>query len=162
MHPLAPLTPSDVNAASAIIKHHETGRAIHFKNIELLEPPKKQLRPYLRQERQAAIRSPSQLPRRVSILYYHRGTAALFRAIVNLDEKRVDDIQALDPRYHGQADTDEVLEVREKCLSHPRVVQRIKRYELPEDFTVVCDTWPYGRDSSEMLSRLTQVWDLRP
>jgi primary-amine oxidase len=42
------------------------------------------------------------------------------------------------------------------------VVQRIKRYELPEDFTVVCDTWPYGRDSSEMLSRLTQVWDLRP
>jgi primary-amine oxidase len=160
MHPLDPLTPSEIDAASAIIKHREAGKNAHFKNIELLEPPKKQLRPYLRGERHGATRS-SQLARRVSILYYHRGTSDLFRAIVNLTERRTEDVLPLDPRYHGQADMEEVVEVRDKCLSNPQVIERIKKYELPEEFTVVCDTWPYGRDSSERTRRLAQVWNIK-
>lgn len=160
MHPLDPLTPAEINAASAIVKQHETGKDVHFKNIELLEPTKRQLRPYLRAERHGAPIGSSQLGRRVSALYYHRGTADLFRAVVNLGERRIEDVQRLDGRYHGQADMDEVVEVRDRCLKHPEVVARIAKFELPDDFTVVCDTWPYGRDSAEKSRRLAQVRDM--
>ena len=52
---------------------------------------------------------------------------------------------------------DEVIEVRDRCLSHPDVKDRIAKYELPENFQVVCDTWPYGRDTHGKSRRLAQV-----
>ena len=76
---------------------------------------------------------------------------------MNLSAKQVEDVQPLDPRLHGQADMDEVVEVRDRCLSHPRVLERIRQYKLPGNFKVVCDTWPYGRDSGESIRRLSQV-----
>ena len=156
MHPLDPLKAGEISAASSLIKSYEAGKNIHFKNIELIEPPKKELRQFLRNERQKASNATPPC-RRVSVLYYHRGTADLFRAVANLSAKEIEDVQPLDSRFHGQADMDEVVEVRDRCLSHPKVLERIKRYGLPDHLTVVCDTWPYGRDSGDRIRRLSQV-----
>ncbi|KIV98846.1 uncharacterized protein PV09_09417 [Verruconis gallopava] len=156
-HPLDPLTALEINSAAALLKEHESGNSIHFKNIELLEPAKKQLKKYLRDER-LGIKHGSDLARRVSVLYYYRGTAKLFRAVIDLSARSIEEIQSLNPRYHGQADMDEVLEVRDVCINHPKVIERIKRFKLPESFTVVCDTWPYGRDSAAATRRLAQCF----
>lgn len=156
MHPLDPLTAVEIATASSVIISNSTGNGVHFKNITLIEPPKSQIRQYLIAERHSAT-LPS-VPRRASSLYYHRGTADLFVATVNLDDRRLERVEKVDSRFHGQADMDEVIEVREKCLSHRRVIEEIKAYGLPDDFTVVCDTWPYGRDSANADRRLAQCY----
>ena len=159
MHPLDPLTPSEIILAAKLIKRHNEGRSVHFKNITLIEPPKNELRKFLAAERSG--KPLSAVPaRRASSLYYIRGTADLYLATVDLGASKLEEAELLDDRYHGQADMDEVVEVRDRCLSHPDVKQRIKDYGLPDNFEVVCDTWPYGRDTQEAPKRLAQVSEL--
>ncbi|KAK9771660.1 putative Amine oxidase [Seiridium cardinale] len=156
MHPLDPLSPAEISVAAKIIKSHNPEGSVHFKNITLIEPPKKELRKFLAAERTGKA---APLPaRRVSALYYHRGTADLFCATVNLETEKVDGVEQLNSRYFGQVDMDEVVEVRDKCLNHPKVVERIRNYGLPDNFVVVCDTWPYGRDSEKLGRRLSQCF----
>jgi hypothetical protein len=35
--------------------------------------------------------------------------------------------------------------------------RRLRKFKLPEDMDVVCDGWPYGRDSEDDLPRYVQV-----
>ncbi|CAI6082696.1 unnamed protein product [Clonostachys chloroleuca] len=157
MHSLDPLTPAEINLVASLIKKANADNTVHFKNIDLIEPPKKVLRKYLFAERNGSVPLPA-LPRLASALYYHRGTPNLFVATVDLDASRVTRIKKLESRYYGQADMDEVVEVRDACLRHPKVVDRIKSYGLPDNMTVVCDTWPYGRDSDQLNRRIAQCY----
>ncbi|CAK7246286.1 MAG: hypothetical protein STHCBS139747_007913 [Sporothrix thermara] len=156
MHPLDPLTSSEIAAAAALVKSVNPPDSVHFKHIALLEPAKAQLRPYLRAER--ANQKPAPLPRRVSALYYHRGTTSLFYTTINLGAAQIEGTHRLGPHYHGQVDMDEALAVRDACLNSPEVQARIKAYGLPEDMVAVCDTWPYGRDSDDASRRLAQCY----
>jgi primary-amine oxidase len=156
MHSLDPLTPAEIRLVASLIKKANGDNTVHFKNIDLIEPPKKALRKYLVAERNGSVPLPA-LPRHASALYYHRGTPNLFVATVDLDASRVAKIKKLESRYYGQADMDEVVEVRDACLRHPKVIDRIKSYGLPDNMTVVCDTWPYGRDSDQLNRRIAQV-----
>ncbi|EXJ78706.1 hypothetical protein A1O1_09108 [Capronia coronata CBS 617.96] len=156
MHPLDPLTPAEIAITSMLIKNANPDHSVHFKNITLVEPPRKQLRKFLVAERNGLVGP--KLVRRASSLYYHRGTADLFLATVDLDAQKLEKAVQVDGRYHGQADMDEVIEVRDACLRHPRVREEIERYGLPAHFTVVCDTWPYGRDSDQRDQRQAQCY----
>ncbi|RDW84762.1 amine oxidase-7 [Coleophoma cylindrospora] len=157
-HPLDPLTPAEIRQVSSLLKAYSPDKSLHFKYINILEPPKKQLRPYLRAERNAFTKHP--LPSRLaSALYYHRGTADLFQATVNLDTARVESAELLDSRYHAQADRDEIIELRDVCLKDPQVLAAIEALKLPESFKVVCDTWPYGRDNDDATTpRMVQCY----
>ncbi len=86
-----------------------------------------------------------------------RGTADLFSALVNLDSNSVEATEKLDPHFHGQADVDEIIEMRDVCLQHPKVLEEVKRFKLPDDLELVGDTWPYGRDSEDTHPRYVQV-----
>lgn len=155
MHPLDPLTPAEISAAADLVKSHNPVNSVHFKNITLIEPAKKDLRAFLAAERNGkVVPAPA---RRVSALYHHRGTEDLFCATLDLRAAKVEGIEQLNAHSFGQADMDEVVEVRDECMRHPKVLERIKDYELPENFVVVCDTWPYGRDTAELGRRLAQV-----
>jgi primary-amine oxidase len=129
---------------------------LHFKVISIIEPPEKILREFLLAERlrhDIAVH----LPRLASFLYYHRGTSDMFLATVNLMENSITDIKSMEPHFHGQADIDEILEMRDACLSHPKVMEEIRKYQLPDNLKVVCDTWPYSRDSEDQNPRYVQV-----
>lgn len=156
-HPLDPLTPAEIGLTAKLVKEANPPNTVHFKHITLIEPSKKVLRPYLAAER-ANERRHAALTRRATALYYHRGTADLFVATVDLGSAKVEQLEKLDPRYLGHADMDEVVEVRDKCMSHPKVLERIRQYGLPDNFAVVCDTWPYGRDRGGLNDRRAQVW----
>jgi primary-amine oxidase len=124
--------------------------------ISIIEPPKNLLRAFLVAERNGRS-LPSQLPRCASALYYHRGTSNLFLAKLNLDANYVEKIQQLQSHFHGQADIDEAILLRDICLEHPKVLEEVKKFKLPDHLTLVCDTWPYGRDSKDHHPRLVQV-----
>jgi primary-amine oxidase len=96
-------------------------------------------------------------PRIASALYYHRGTSDLFLSRVDLDKGSVEAVQRLDPQFHGQADMDEAIRLRDICLKHPKVLEKVKRFKLPDQLALVCDTWPYGRDSEDQHPRYVQV-----
>jgi Cu2+-containing amine oxidase len=157
-HPLDPLTANEILKVSALLKAHSPEQSLHFKIITIIEPPKAQLRPFLIAERYGAIKE--NLPRKASSLYYYRGTADLFLAEVNLDSNSVESVKKLDPQFHGQNDMDESNDLRIACLQHPKVLEEIKKLKLPEHLEVVCDPWPYGRDSEKHLPRYVQVSSL--
>lgn len=154
-HPLDPLAPAEITQISTLLKDLSPDRSLHFKIISITELPKAQLRAYLKAERSGTSLPP--LPRRASALYYHRGTANLFKATVNVDANTVEHVEKLPSHFHGQADGNEILEMRDACLAHPKVRERIEQYKLPSHLKVVCDTWPYGRDSEDHLPRYVQV-----
>lgn len=156
MHPLDPLTPAEIATAAALVKGCNPNGDVHFKNITLMEPPKKELRKFLTAERHGSASSAAPL-RRASALFYQRGTPNLFVARVDLIASKIEHIEKLDAQYHGQADVDEVRMLKDKCLSHPKVIERVRKYALPDKYTIVCDTWPYGRDSDKLERRLAQV-----
>ena len=154
-HPLDPLTATEIVQVSALLKPYGPGSGLHFKAIGIIEPPKSTLRSFLSSERDGL--KPALPPRRASALFYHRGTSDLFLAEVDLNANRVDKIEQLKSRIHAQADIDEAVAMRDLCLQHPKVLEAVKKFKIPEDLTVVCDTWPYGRDHGEEFPRSVQV-----
>ncbi|KAH9906005.1 copper amine oxidase [Xylariomycetidae sp. FL2044] len=157
MHPLDPLTPTEIAVAATLIKGSQPDGSVHFKHITLIEPPKSQLRKFLAAERKGATGIPTPI-RRASALFYRRGTAHLFVATVDLKGGKLERVEKLDDKYHAHADVNEANEVRSRCLSNPTVQKRIAQYELPKHFTVVCDTWPYGRDTGGRSRRMVQCF----
>lgn len=139
-HPLDPLKREEVTQISDLVKQHEQGQNVHFKHIAIIEPPKALLRDYLAKER-AGSKDASSLPRRASALYYHRGTSDLFLAFVNLSSQKVEKLEKLDSRYHAQADIDEIIMMRDICLSHPKVLEAVEKLQLPPGSILVADTW---------------------
>lgn len=156
-HPLDPLTSAEIIQVSTLLKTQGPGKGhdIHFKAIGIIEPPKHKLRAFLTSERNGL--EPSPPPRRASALFYHRGTSDLFRAEIDLCLNSIDKIQQLESRIHAQADIDEAVLMRDLCIQHPKVLEAIKKFKIAEDLTVVCDTWPYGRDHGEEFPRSIQV-----
>jgi primary-amine oxidase len=154
-HPLDPLTADEIIQVSSLLKAKSPDKSLHFKIITILEPLKAQLRPFLIAERNGGTQS--RPARKASSLFYHLATADLFLAVVNLDTNSMESIKKLAPELHGQNDIDESMALRDACLSHPKVLVEIKKFKLPEHLEVVCDPWPYGRDSEKNLPRYVQV-----
>lgn len=154
-HPLDPLTAAEILQVSSLLKAKSPDKSLHFKCINITEPPKPSLRPFLRAEREGT--AAASLARKASALYYHRGTSDLFLAEVNLTSNSITKVEKLGAGLHGQNDIDEIIELREACLKDPKVVAEIKRLGLPGGMQVVADTWPYGRDTEDNHPRYIQV-----
>jgi primary-amine oxidase len=156
-HPLDPLTAAEIIQISTLLKTQGPGKehGLHYKAIGIIEPPKSTIRAFLSSERDGL--KPTTLPRRASALFYHRGTSDLFLAEIDLGSNCIDKIEQLESRIHAQADIDEIVAIRDLCLEHPKVLEAIRKFKIPEDLTVVCDTWPYGRDHGEEFPRSVQV-----
>jgi primary-amine oxidase len=156
-HPLDPLTSAEIIQVSTLLKTQGPGKeyGVHFKTMGIIEPPKAKLRAFLSSERSGL--KPTPLPRRASSLFYHRGTSDLFLAEIDLGLNRIEKIQQLESRIHAQADIDEAVMMRDVCLQHPKVLEALKKFKIPEDLTVACDTWPYGRDHGGEFPRSIQV-----
>lgn len=75
------------------------------------------------------------------MLYYLRGTSDLFHATINLDEGVVEQVKRMEGQFHAQADVDEILEMRDVCLADGAVQEAVRRFKLPDNMKVVCDTW---------------------
>lgn len=130
-HPLDPITSREILAAVDILKQHHPGRPIRFKVVDLYEPEKASLVPYLESERLGTSLPPR--PDRKARAYYHTlDDKSFYRSIVNLSTSALD---SCSPRndIQGPADSDEQIEMENICMEHPVVLQEIAKLKLPPE-----------------------------
>lgn len=87
LHPFDPLTPEEIQLGAAILQRALPGAPLRFKRIDVLEPIKKDVVPYLEAERRGTVLSAK--PPRLLFSYFHRmDTLGFFKAVLNADTKQ--------------------------------------------------------------------------
>lgn len=145
-HPLDPLTGDEIALTRDILtREYGTDAKLRFKVMELGEPFKKELIPYLEAERKGESLPPK--PARCVKVYFHRmDTHAFLKARVNLTDKKIDTVEELPPEIQGCIDATEYMEMVETTLKNSQVLEAVKKLELPDDVQIVAEPWPYGSE----------------
>lgn len=157
MHPLAPLSASELLSAASLVKASWPAHAdLHFKVVTLKEPPKEEVLKYLEAEH-----SRSSLPamsRKAFVNYYIRNSSKFHEAVVDLSSGRVEYNVLLGPFVHANGDGDEIVEIEKIVLADEKVQAEIAKLELPEGTVVISDPWIYGADGVDDENRMYQCW----
>ncbi|KAL3444541.1 copper amine oxidase [Aspergillus insuetus] len=154
IHPLDPLTSDEILLISGLLRKRYGD--IHVKSMAILEPPKRILSQYLAAERTGQRNE--RLPRHAKISLHRANDTRLYLICVAIVNQTVQELSSVDDPHLAQLDVGELAQVRDACLRHPRVIDEVRKFGLPEGTEVICDTWPYGRDTDEALSRRIQCY----
>jgi primary-amine oxidase len=88
LHPFDPLTPSEIQLAVKILEATFPGVKLRYKRIDVQEPLKKDVIPYIEAERLGQSLPPR--PARVLHTLFHRlDNGAFYKALINADTKSV-------------------------------------------------------------------------
>lgn len=149
-HPLDSITPPEITKAGALLRDHCRPTAIRFKLIDLWETPKAAVVEW--QSKQ------NRLPDRRARIYYHiPNSPSLWRARVNITQSHVEAAEEL-PDAQGPVDYWEWERVHDACNTHPKVLEEIRKLDLPKDAKVINDPWSFGTDNAKECRRLFQCY----
>ncbi|KAM0330106.1 hypothetical protein ACHAQA_004278 [Verticillium albo-atrum] len=154
-HPFDPLTPSEINQASQILKTLWPDDKLFFRAITLAEPAKKEMVAFLDDEQEGSLtgKRPARQAR-VQVFVQK----LLHEIVVDLDRRSVASKEALHGR-HSYIDTAFMQQVGDACLADKRVQQEIETLKLPEGASVVVEPWAYATDGvKDMKERWTMGW----
>ncbi|EJT47730.1 hypothetical protein A1Q1_03416 [Trichosporon asahii var. asahii CBS 2479] len=160
-HPLDPLSKDEVRAATHAIKQYvdaqEKGEhRFWFKSIQLIDPPKTVLAPWLDRWHQGL--PVQRLPRRAECLagVKRPDSTSWYEFYVSLDgEAKVERAVQCPTDLHVPPDMAEMLAAEEALLKHPEFLAAIEKLGLPKHWKVVADGWIYGADDFERKNRYT-------
>ncbi|KAI8648981.1 Amine oxidase [Fusarium keratoplasticum] len=156
-HPFDPLRPDEVTTAVKVLNAALQGAPLRFKTIDIQEPRKADVVPFIEAERLGAPLPPH--PDRVLYVYFHRlDTNAFLKGLVNVTKRSVLSLKELGADVQGPADVDELLEIEEICLKHPEVIKEVEKLRLPEGVTICNDPWGYSTDDPNERRRLYQCY----
>ncbi|KAL3431918.1 copper amine oxidase [Aspergillus tetrazonus] len=157
LHPFDPITPGEITLATKILQAAFPGVKLRYKKIDLQEPIKAEVVPYIEAERlgKPLPRKPTRL---LQVLFHRMDTGAFFKGLLNADSKSVVYAKELPREIQGPVDTDELIEIEQLCLSHPAVKEEIAKLKLPPGVTVCNDPWIYGCDDHNEARRLFQCY----
>ncbi|KAL4905593.1 hypothetical protein BDW74DRAFT_185119 [Aspergillus multicolor] len=157
LHTFDPVTPGEITLATKILSSAFPNVPLRYKKIDLQEPIKAEVIPYIEAERlgQPLPRKPTRL---LQVLFHRMDTGAFFKGLLNADTKSVVYAKELPKEIQGPVDTDELIEIEALCLSHPAVKAEIAKLELPAGVTVCNDPWIYGCDDPNESRRLFQCY----
>lgn len=65
---------------------------------------------------------------------------------MNLTDNTVEKTDTMSPKYHGNIDFQEVIEVEEMTMKDPRVIAEIGKLKLPPHLHVIPEAWHFGSD----------------
>ncbi|KAF2120331.1 copper amine oxidase [Lophiotrema nucula] len=150
MHPLDPITPSEIHRAADIIRRSTAPKAIRFKVVDLLEAPKASVLAW-QSGKSASVN------RHARIYYHVVGSPNLWKACINITRGVIDNNEEL-PDAQGPVDYWEWERVHDACNTHPEVLAEIEKLKLPENAKVINDPWSFGTDSAEERRRLFQCY----
>ncbi|KAF2746947.1 hypothetical protein M011DRAFT_444704 [Sporormia fimetaria CBS 119925] len=157
IHPLAPLSASEITSVASIIKTSWPAHTdLHFKAITLEEPPKIEVLKYL--EAEHGNKSLPSINRKAFINYYIRNTNKFHEAVVDLTTGRVDSNVLLGPFVHAPGDGEEIVAIEKIALEDEGVKAEIAKLQLPEGTQVISDPWIYGSDGVNDSERLWQCF----
>ncbi|AET41094.1 uncharacterized protein Ecym_7250 [Eremothecium cymbalariae DBVPG len=158
-HIYDPITDEEIELTSKLIKELNGDAKITFSQIDRLEPPKKQAIEYLNVERYGGGPLPF-VPRRTYCYYYKNKTVPLYKAIVNISEKRVVSNDSAGEGVVGPVSPENIQEMHRLIMDHPlvkREIEKLQLHKLAYDhprlgklrYKVVCEPWIYGTDSGD-------------
>lgn len=161
-HPLDPISASEIQCASKLIAKKYASSKFRFQQIELQEPRKSELSPFIEAHRLGV--SPSRTPdRRVRAYLWVYGLEVtnkvdLHKIFVNLTLGTIDKDELLPEAVQAPIHYEEMMELEVICLKHPAVLKEIDRLKLPAGYAVSIDPWMYGTQSSDNTRRLFQCY----
>lgn len=88
LHPFDPITPGEIQLAVRILESAFTGVKLRYKRIDLQEPAKHEVIPYLEAERRGEPR-PRKPARLLMALFHRLDTGAFHKALINADTKSI-------------------------------------------------------------------------
>lgn len=87
-HPFDPITPDEIKLAVRILEATFPGVALRYKRIDINEPTKKDVIPYIEAER---LRRPlpSRPARLIYTLFHRLDSGAFYKAVLNADQRTI-------------------------------------------------------------------------
>ncbi|KAH8170126.1 copper amine oxidase, enzyme domain-containing protein [Sarocladium implicatum] len=160
-HPLQDLTESEIlHARGVIIDLVGSSEVIFFRSIQLCEPLKEDLLPFLQDEHDGSLSTDSKRPPRLALVEYDTvkpGEVNYTKATVDVEKKSVVTNNVLKPAGQSPFSMAELEALQDICMSSQMFKDAMSEFTLPEGFDVTVDPWPYGGpDESETLSRTMQ------
>ncbi|KAH3371209.1 hypothetical protein KXV52_001456 [Aspergillus fumigatus] len=157
LHPFDPITPAEIQLAVKILEAAFPGVSLRYKKIDVNEPLKKEVVPYIEAERlgKALPAAPTRL---LQVLFHRLDNGAFYKALLNAGTRSVVYAKQLPKEVQGPVDADELIEIEQLCLSHPAVQAEIAKMQLPQGVTVCNDPWIYGTDDPKETRRLFQCY----
>ncbi|ODQ77346.1 hypothetical protein BABINDRAFT_41805 [Babjeviella inositovora NRRL Y-12698] len=155
-HPFDQITTQELQAATKLVKDaHAASDAVHFVQVDRIDPPKSEMVRYLEAEKEG--RSLPIIPRRAYVYYYTKQTE-FNKAIVNLTYGHVITKQRMPQGVVGPVLGDDMVEIEEYALRDPIVLAEIAKLKLPTGYDVRCEPWIYGTDNPKEDRLLIQVY----
>jgi primary-amine oxidase len=135
MHPLDPLTADEISHVAATLREHRSvGAGWRYASIELVEPPKDQLKSAEADGARAA-----------TAICWNTGDGQAYRAEVSLPDGAVSKWEHL--AGHEPAMTvDEWHECDEMLRRHPRLIEALAARGVTDLSLVLTDVWAYGAE----------------
>ncbi|MEZ5932006.1 MAG: primary-amine oxidase [Alphaproteobacteria bacterium] len=135
-HPLEPLTRDEIARVSAIVRADmaELGEALRFEMIELLEPPKAEVR---------AFRPGDAMTRSARVNVYRTGSVGVWRLTVSLDHATV-----LTRTHLADAcpmiQLEEFMQIEDAVKRDPRFIEACAKRGLSDMALICVDPWSAG------------------
>ncbi|GKU14452.1 unnamed protein product [Fusarium langsethiae] len=146
-HPLAQLSQDEfVRARNCILKHHGSESSLFFRSIQLHEPKKDDLLPFLIAEHNGSLDETTPRPARCAEVEYDiiADTREYTRTIVDVDKREVISKAVLEQHAHPNIAIVEVETFQDACVESQLFKDAMSEFTLPEGFAVCIDPWPYG------------------
>ncbi|KAK8043374.1 hypothetical protein PG993_005804 [Apiospora rasikravindrae] len=161
-HPLQRLNDGEILKAKDILaKSHDSGERLLFRFTYLEEPKREDMVKYLAAEHQddKTATLPT-LPRMVKFVYdviKGPGEHTLADAVVDIDSGKVVHTQTHPTESQAGYAPFEFAQFQETCTNSDMFKEALKEFELPPNFTITIDPWPYGGlDPDENIPRYMQ------
>ncbi|WVQ80952.1 hypothetical protein IAT38_003059 [Cryptococcus sp. DSM 104549] len=156
LHPLDPLSESEITLAAQVLREDiqkTPSTRVWFKSIQLREPPKKELVPWL--DAWHAGKAGEPLARKALAMVGARGpngTTWMECTVAYSSDGSSATVEAKEPipeGLHAAADMEEMIAAEKALLSHPEFKAAIEKLQLPAEAKIVADGWIYGADTIE-------------
>ena len=136
MHPLEPLTSSEISKVSAIVREEmaELGERLRFEMIELLEPAKADVR---------AFKPGNAITRRARVNIFGTGGIGVWRMTVSIDEEKVLSKKHL-PDARPMIQLEEFMEIEDAVKRDPRFIEACAKRGLTDMSLICVDPWSAG------------------
>lgn len=88
LHPFDPITPGEIQLAVRLLESTFPGVKLRYKRIDLQEPVKHEVIPYLEAERRGEPR-PRKPARLLMVMFHRLDNGSFYKALVNADTKSI-------------------------------------------------------------------------
>ncbi|RAH50506.1 copper amine oxidase [Aspergillus brunneoviolaceus CBS 621.78] len=156
-HPFDPINPAEIVLATKLVEAAFPGVKLRYKKIDIQEPIKSEVVPYIEAERLGKPLPPKPT-RLLQVLFHRLDTGAFLKALLNAGTRSIVFAKELPKDVQAPVDADELEEIERLCLNHPAVQAEVAKLQLPAGVTVCNDPWIYGRDDPNETRRLFQCY----